>query len=87
MQQLLFSPPALPFMNVCISVDQGKRGEGVVCGNYSRKESAAGNFCLERDRLEVCSIKGGKNKGKKKEEKGKERNEQGAQRMKRDERI
>lgn len=50
-------------MNVCINVVQGKRGEGVVCGNYSRKESAAGSFCLERDRLEVCSIKGGKSRG------------------------
>lgn len=26
-------------------------------GNCSRKESAAGNFCLEQSRLEVCGEK------------------------------
>lgn len=37
-----------------LSAWQGEESEGFMCGNCSWRESAAGNFCLERNRLEVC---------------------------------
>ncbi len=37
-----------------------------MCGNCSRKESAAGNFCLERNRLEVCGEKRQRKRGERK---------------------
>lgn len=40
------------------------------CGNCCRKESAAGNFCPEQNRLQVCGEKGTKEKERREGEDG-----------------
>lgn len=52
--------PALPFLNLCLFVDQHDRekSERFMCGNCSRKESAAGkSACSETDWRSVAKKK------------------------------